>query len=419
MPTINPWIHVIGVPETGLETIAQASLLAIQKACYVIGSKRHIAKAKILTNATCHSWESPLQKTIARLKTWKDSPVVILATGDPMHFGIGVTLKRYFHQDEIKITPAPSAFSLVAARMQWPIEETICLSLHGRPLKRLLNEVFPNAKIIALGNNDKTGQEIASFLQKIGYQHATITSFSNMNSENETCFSASTLEWKDKQIHPFTSFAIELGNMQPLDTQPLNPEPNIGNYHGPIVNDDMLHHDGKLTKFNIRAITLAHLKPFPNALLWDMGAGSGAISIEWSRAKGRAIAIEHNPVQQKYITQNITNFGADNITMFAGSNMDFLLQHDHEPPHAIFIGGGVSEQGLIEKAFSCLPHQGVLIANTVTLEGSAVLTEFYQLYRKTADSHLSRIALEHADPVGALHAMRPSMSILQLRIVKA
>ena len=142
----------------------------------------------------------------------------------------------------------------------------------------------------------------------------------------------------------------------------------------PGLPDEAFANDGQLTKREVRAVTLAALAPLPRALLWDVGAGSGSVAIEWMRAGGDAIAIEGDALRVRTIADNAAALGVPNLRIVTGAAPAALEGLD--PPDAVFVGGGLTSEGLLEACWRALKPAGRLVANAVTLEGEQVLAEW-------------------------------------------
>ncbi len=182
--------------------------------------------------------------------------------------------------------------------------------------------------------------------------------------------------------------------------------------------DDAFEHDGQLTKREVRAITLARLAPLPGERLWDVGAGSGAIAIEWLRAipGGGAVAIEQNPRRAATIARNAAALGVPGLQIIADTAPEALgkISPDLAPPDAIFVGGGVAEPGLLAALWAALRPGGRLVANVVSLDGERAILDWQARY----GGELARIALSRAEPLGGHHAWRPLLPVTQLAATK-
>ena len=349
-------------------------------------------------------WSAGFDETLALILERRDTPVCLIATGDPMYFGIGATLSRHFGAEEMLVLPAPSAFSLAAARLGWALQNVDCLSLHGRSCDNLNKYLSPGRRVLALTASHETVREAAHVLEKSGYGQSRLTVLEHMGGLSERRIDLSVGDAKTHKGADFNTLAIEC--VPDLDCRVL---PTIAG-----LPDDAFEHDGQLTKRKVRAASLAALAPYPNAVLWDVGAGCGSIAIEWMRSTrgARAFAIEDKDVRRAMIRTNATRLGVPELTIVAGSAPEALA--GLPAPDAVFIGGGVNEPNLFEACFETLKPGGRLVANAVTVEGEARLIDLHQVW----GGALSRIAVSRAEPVGKFLAFKPMMPVTMLVIEK-
>lgn len=396
---MDAWLEIVGIGEDGLAGLNPAAHAAIARARVLVGGKRHLALVPEGPQERW-AWPSPLEAGIEKLLTLRGTPVCVLASGDPMWFGIGATLARRLAKDEYRIHPAPSAFALAAARMGWPLQDVATISVHGRPIEALHPHLQPGAKLLVLSDSGDTPAAIAHMLCARGFSASAVTVLEHMGGESESRFDGRADRWPQVRNRDLNVVAIACIADA---TAPLLP----------IVAglpDDAYIHDGQLTKRDMRAVTLARLAPCPGALLWDVGAGCGSIGIEWMRAHPacRAIAIERDETRRDMIATNARNLGVPGLRIVAGAApaaFDGL-----ETPDAIFVGGGASEAGLLEKCWAALRPGGMLVANAVTLQSEAVLIAARDIY----DGELARISVAHASPVGKFDAWRTAMPVTML-----
>ena len=394
-------ITLIGMGEEGIDSLPVAALAALEEAEMIFGSERllsHIPPGKPM-----RAWPSPFSALIDEIRATAPARVAILATGDPSHYGVGNQLARAF-ADELQILPGPSAFSLAAARLAWPLQEVECLSFHGRPAAAIEPFIQPCQRIIALTAGDATIHEIAERLTKRGYGPSELTVLENMGGDFEKCSN-------------FTAQAIQETRFSALSTLAIEclPEPGAKLLpRTPGLPDDAFKHDGQLTKREVRAATLSALMPVPGALLWDCGAGCGSVAIEWMRVhpRNRAIAFEQSEDRLAMIAQNADFLGTPSLDIVPGSLPGSLAEQPR--PDAIFIGGAVSDEVLFTICWESLLPGGRLVANAVTLEGEAALINRHA----QLGGDIVRIDIAHLEAVGRLRGMRPRMSVLQWRIVK-
>ena len=400
---MSRWLSVIGLTERGLDGLTEEARGLIDRAELIVGGERHLALVPV-GKAERQTWQSPLRLTIEEILRWRGRPVVVLASGDPMWFGVGVTLARRVVPDEMQVLPQVSAFTLAASRLGWSLSDTDCLTLHGRPLDLLNGSVFPGARLLMLTDDGAAPALIARRLTELGYGASSVVALEHMDGPAEAAIENKAADWGDRQTADLNTVAVE-----------CRAEPGVPvTARTPGLPDDAFAHDGQLTKREIRAAALAKLMPLPGALLWDVGAGCGSIAIEWMRAArgARAIAIESDAERIGLIEANMRKLGTPKLQIVSGkapAALDGLAE-----PTAIFLGGGVSTAGLIERCWAALPAGGRLVAHAVTVESEARLAGF----RTVCAGELTRIAIQRAEPIGPHLAWRPLMPVTQLSAVK-
>ncbi|MBT6306752.1 MAG: precorrin-6y C5,15-methyltransferase (decarboxylating) subunit CbiE, partial [Rhodospirillaceae bacterium] len=273
------WLSVIGIGEEGLNELSAPARKLISSAEFIIGGHRQLA---MIPNSTQEKipWPSPISSLVEKLEKFRGRQTCVLATGDPLSFGIGSTLSRIFSMAEMQIIPSLSASTLICARKGWPHNDADFISLHGRPISTLETFLRPKGKLIILSNDGQTPSIVAEFLTTRGYGASDITVFEHMNGTKERCFAGEASSWKHEPGVAFNTIAVDL---QCTDIKALKTR-------APGLPDNAFIHDGQITKREVRAATLSILEPFPGALLWDIGAGSGSIGIEWMRTDHRCQA---------------------------------------------------------------------------------------------------------------------------------
>lgn len=400
----GPWLTVVGIGEDGLDGLSPRAQRVIADARVLYGGTRHLALVPDRPGQERIAWPSPLSAALPGLLARRGQPVCVLASGDPMVFGIGATLARHVPPEETLVLPAPSSVSLAAARLGWPLAQTPCVSVHGRPLALVLPHLQPGARLFVLSEDGITPATLARLLTDHGYGPSRLHVLEHLGGPKERRLSGVAESWADPAIADLNLVAIEVvPGDEPRHWPPL-----------PGLPDDAFAHDGQITKRDVRAIVLARLAPTPGAVLWDIGAGSGSIGIEWMRChpQCRAIAIEANAERQALIARNRDALGVPGLRLVAGRAPDALDGLD--PPDAVFIGGGVTVPGVIERAWQCLKPGGRLVANAVTLQSETLLASWHE----RTGGELVRIALAHASPLGRFDAWRPAMPITLLATVK-
>lgn len=400
---MNAWLTLIGTGEDGALPAPAAAALAAADVVY--GSPRHFELYGGHITGDKRLWPSPFSKVYEALKALAGTPAAILATGDPQWYGIGSALAAHLPASALTVLPAPSAFQLAASRLSWALQHVTCLSLHGRPLETLNAYLQPGRKIVALTRDGTTPAQAAALLTAMGYGQSVVHVLEHMGGVRERIVSGRAGDWgRNGPCADFNTLAIEL--LADPGTQVLPRTPGLP--------DGAFSHDGKMTKREVRALTLAALAPVPGQLLWDVGAGCGSIGIEWMRAAGhaRAIGLEPNAGRRALAQENALALGTPGFELRAATAPEGL--QDLPDPDAIFIGGGLTCPGLVDSCHQRLKPGGRLAANAVTLEGEAILLKAHADY----GGALTRLSVQRADKVGGLTGWRPLMPVTQWCVTK-
>jgi precorrin-6B C5,15-methyltransferase / cobalt-precorrin-6B C5,C15-methyltransferase len=396
-------LSIVGIGEDGVEGLNAAARGLIESAERVFGGTRHLALAKPLIRGTAHPWASPFDSTFAELLSYRGRPVCMLASGDPFQHGAGSTLAGFVAPDETIAIPAPSAYTLAAARLLWPLAQTTLLSFCGRSVDYLRPQLHPGTRILALSSNQNSPGEVGRLLAELGFGSSNLTVLEALGGPRERIRSVGAGTFDLTDIAPLNIVAIEVR---------AAPGARIL-ARAPGLPDALFDHDGQITKREIRALTLSALAPRRNEHLWDIGAGSGSVAIEWLLADTSltASALERRPDRVARIQGNAASFGVGNLEVVAGSAPEALAKL--RQPDAVFVGGGATTPGLIELVQGRLRPGGRLVVNAVSLESEAVVLG----HQKRSGGSLTRIAISHASPIGGengrMSGWRPAMPILQ------
>ena len=398
-----PWLIVVGIGEDGVAGLSAAAKILVASAELMVGGARHLALVPE-GNETRLIWETPLAATIAHIAEWRGRRVVVLASGDPMCYGVGVTLARSFARAEMTIVPQPGAFSLAAARRVWPLAECETVTVHGRPLAQLALHLVPGQRILLLSEDGATPSRIAELLRDAGWGPSEITVLEHMGGPRENIFTATADSWGERRCADLNTVAL-LCRPGPA-AHPLSRAAGLP--------DEIFVNDGQLTKREIRAATIAALMPLPGQLLWDVGAGCGAVAIEWMRAARRchAIAVERASERCAFIAKNAIALGVPDLRVVAGEAPAALA--DLPRPDAVFLGGGIGDGDLLKTLWEALAPGGRLVANAVTVGGEAHLLDWQARH----GGMLTRLAISRAAPIGSHLGWRPLMPVTQLAAVK-
>jgi precorrin-6B C5,15-methyltransferase / cobalt-precorrin-6B C5,C15-methyltransferase len=401
---MSAWLSVIGIGEDGLPGLSPAARTLVDGAEVLVGGERHLAMIP-KDDRERRAWSSPLTALVEEIANRRGQRVCVLATGDPMAYGIGVTLARRIPRKEMIIIPAPSAFSLAAARMRWSLAEVETFTLHGRPLELLHPFVQPGAKLLLFSDDGTTPARVAALLCARGYGESRMNVLGHMGGPRETDTAALACDWGDRASPDFNTIAITCAAAAEA---PLLPR-------AAGLPDDVFQNDGQLTKREVRCVTLAALAPVAGQHLWDVGAGCGSVAIEWLRAARNttAVAVERNAARIALIAANAGALGTPQLEIIEGEAPAVLTGLPR--PDAVFIGGGLRQDGLLDLCWERLRPGGRLVTNAVTVQGEAALAAWHGRNGGT----LTRIAIARAAPVGNLTGWKPFMPVTQLAARKS
>ncbi len=396
MRAANPdLVTVTGIGPGGWPDLGSMAKSALTGADAVFGSTRQLELLPADVSADRIAWPTPLLPALPDLlAAQRGRAVCVLASGDPMFHGIGTTLVRLLGADQVRVLPQPSSVSLAAARLGWALPDVAILSLVTGEVSALRRLVNPDRRILVLSRDANTPSEVAALLTAAGFGAAALTVLEQLGGPSERLITGTAAGWAQPAGDPLNVIAIECAAGPATSLVPGLP-------------DETYRGDGQLTKREIRAVTLAALAPVPGELLWDVGAGSGSIGIEWMRADPtcRAIAIESAAARVATIRANAAALGVPGLRVVAGRAPEALA--DLPTPDVVFIGGGLTRDGVLDACLAALPPGGRLVANAVTLESEAVLAAAYT----KMGGELTRIAVNRAAPVGGFTGWRTMMPV--------
>jgi precorrin-6B C5,15-methyltransferase / cobalt-precorrin-6B C5,C15-methyltransferase len=398
-----PWLSIIGVGEDGLKGLSAAAQEHLARADLIAGGRRHLALVASLGKSTLE-WETPFAASIPKLLAHRGTRVVALCSGDPFWFGAGSVFADAVPAAETIAIPAPSTFAWAAARLRWRLEETVTLGLHARPIELLRPHLRAGARLIVLARDGVAPAQIAGYLTGIGFGPSRLTVLEALGGPRERVRIVTAAGFTAKDIQSPVALAIE--------TIPAPGTAIIPRVAG--LPDELFSHDGQLTKREIRAVTLSTLAPRGGELLWDIGAGSGAIGIEWLLADpaSRAIGIEAREDRLATARANAQALGVPHFDLRLGTAPEAVK--DLPTPDAVFIGGGASRDGVLDAVWQALPPGGRLVVNSVTLETEAILIAWQTHH----GGSLLRLSVERAGAVGGLTGWRAAMPVVQWSVTK-
>ena len=417
MPDISKkWLCVIGIGEDGWDDLSADARDLLYESEIVLGGERHLKMLPKDWEGERIVWSSPIREAVSKIVSWRpeDSAsvqkVAIMASGDPLCYGIATKLLRHLPIEEIWIKPALTTFSLMCSRIGWSLPDVETLTIHGRPVEMLHPFVQPGAKLLVLSKGEESPEKAAKLLCARGFGKSIITVLEHLGGRKERQFSGPADSWNHPEGAALNAMAIE-----------CIPESNATILSRiPGLPDEAFFHDGQLTKREIRAVSLSRLMPVVDQVLWDVGAGCGSVAIEWMRTspRCRAVAIEKSKSRLKLIEQNSQELGVPMLQIISGSAPEVLA--DLPAPDAVFIGGGLSSGNLLQTCWTALKPGGRLVANAVTLEGEQKLLQWQNenAGKSGASGDLTRLSISRAEKIGKFQGWKGMRSVIQLAVIK-
>jgi precorrin-6Y C5,15-methyltransferase (decarboxylating) len=397
----RPRITVVGIGADGWNGLPEAVRKIVEGAPVLLGGGRHLDLVPPVADQRRERWPSPLRAGLADLlDRYADVPAVALASGDPLLSGVGTTLVELLGADAVDVVPAVSSVALARARLGWAAESSEVLTLVGRDEALVVRQLAPGRRLLVLSSDETTPERVARLLAAHGYAESRMTVLGDLGSPEETRVEGTAGTWS-ATVSRLHVLALELSG------------PVVGSWAAGLP-DSAYEHDGQLTRRDLRASALARLAPQPGQLLWDVGAGAGSVGIEWMRAHPtcRAVAVEADGTRAARITRNATSLGVPGLEVVEGRAPEVLT--GLPAPDAVFVGGGATIPGLLERCLGALPPGGRLVVHGVTLETEALLAATYADH----GGELTRISVESAAPLGSFTGWTPARAVIQWAVTK-
>ena len=390
----NPWLTLIGLGENGPASLSPASREALDRAEAIFGGARHLDLVGAGTRG--QPWLVPFD--LAPVLAQRSRPTVVLASGDPFWFGAGGSLMAHLTPGEWVSHPAPSSFQLAANRLGWRLEEVHCLGLHAAPFARLSPVLGRGVRAICTLRDGAAVGNLGHWLIDNGHQGAQLTILECLGGPRERIRRTGPKDVPADVTAPVLA-AIEATS------------PGLPGASG--LPDDHFQHDGQITKRPVRALTLSALAPRAGEVLWDIGAGSGSVGIEWLLAGGaRVEALEADPLRAARALENVMAFGLAHRYRLQEARAPEGLE-DLPPPDAVFVGGGASE-ALLARLWDLMPFGTRLVLNAVTLESEALVLDWSSRH----GGSLLKIDLSEPVAVGRKRGWKASLPILQWSVMR-
>jgi precorrin-6Y C5,15-methyltransferase (decarboxylating) len=255
--TPTRWLSIIGIGEDGIAGLSPVAQHLVSSAELVVGGKRHLDLAGDLIRGRQLAWPSPIADALPEIQKHRGKPVVVLASGDPFHYGAGTMLAEAIPAAETLCLPQPSAFSLAAARLGWSLQNVSIVSLHGRAFEAIVRYLQPGARILALAWDGETAGKLARLLGDRGMGASKVVVLENMAGSHERVRATTAAAFALTDVSPLNTIAIEIVAASDAPVLAL----------APGLDDDLFENDGQLTKREVRAVTLSALAPRQGELL--------------------------------------------------------------------------------------------------------------------------------------------------------
>ncbi len=393
---------VVGLGADGWTGLPELSRALVRGAATLLGGARHLDAVPSVDGQKRVTWPSPLRESLPGLLDAARRPIVALASGDPLVSGVGTTLLDVLGPQRVTIVPAVSSVALARARLGWPAESVTTVSLVGRDVRLVVPALAPGRRLLVLSSDEMTPAAVAALLTELGWGESRLVVLGDLGAAGESRAESTAASWNAVDVPRLNVLAVEVCGIGP------------GWAAGGVLPDDAFEHAGQITKRDLRASALARLAPAPGQLLWDVGAGSGSIGVEWMRAwpTARAVAIESRADRAALVRRNAATLGVPGLRLVEGSAPDALA--GLQRPDAVFVGGGVTVPGVIEACWDALGTGGRLVVHGVTAETETVLFEQYRRH----GGELVRLHVERAEPLGGFTGWTPARAVSQWTVTK-
>lgn len=370
-------IRLVGIGDDGCLSLTSRAMNAISEAEILAGSERHLAFVPQYTGQKL-AMTSPLSGFITQIvELASRQDVCVLASGDPLFFGIGPLLLKAAKQAnvDVDIVPSLSSVQLACARYGWPSQQLIMLSVHGRPLSGLVTKLQQADEFALLTDGINTPQVVATHLAKFSETHWQIHVCEALGGVDERCRTFTVAELvagKAGNVNPLNLMLLRRGDQAPWNGKP-----------GHVRDEEYakrMPSQGLITKAPIRAIAIANLNLTPDSVMWDIGAASGSVAIESAKQawRGQIFAIECNSDCFAMLAANRELHKVDNMNIIKHKAPAGLA--DLPAPDAVFCGGSRGQMSTIfTHVMQVLKTGGRFIVSAVTLDS---VTELFSLCRQ-------------------------------------
>lgn len=356
-------VTLIGIGDDGCAGLSARAANAVAAAQVLAGGERQLAFFPQFHGERI-ALKDKLGDALDRIaERAHEHNVAVLASGDPLFFGVGALLIKKIGAAHVEIVPAPSSMQLAFARAGLKWDDAAFLSLHGRARQGLLTRLRRLHKVALFTDEESSPHWIASHLMAHGQTAWTAWVCENLGGAGERVrrFTVEELAATSDVA------ALNVLILQRSDGQ-WRPPPAISFLH----EDDFakrMPKKGLITKREARLLSLAMMRLRPDSVVWDVGAGSGSVAIEAALQayEGSVFAVEVDPEGVEICRDNVRAHGVDNVRVVAGRAPEALAELPD--PDAVFVGGSKGSMAeIVDVALARLAAGGRLVVNAITLE---------------------------------------------------
>ena len=382
-------IHIIGI---GVAEVAELDVPArdvLGKIDIVIGTERQLATVDKLLSPAQHRILLPkLSELKSLVEYYSKQSLAVLASGDPLYYGIGRWFSKHFANERLQFYPAVSSLQVACHRLGIALQELVVLSLHGRPLASIRQHLRRQARLLILTDHYSQPQHLAQECMEAGFTESVLIVCENLGYHNEKITRASV----EALIQQWQSFdPLHVTYIEVLGLGGIQPEfPGIPDEHF-ITGQEAGR--GMISKREVRLNILSFMQVAKGDVVWDIGAGCGSVSVELAlwQPQANVYGVEYHQQRLRCLQQNRERFGVlKNLHIIKGRAPHVL--RDLPTPNKVFIGGSGGELAkLLMQVWQQLPVRGVLVASAVTENTKQQLRLFAQ--KNLAPNHFECVSL--------------------------
>ncbi|WP_018179299.1 precorrin-6y C5,15-methyltransferase (decarboxylating) subunit CbiE [Jongsikchunia kroppenstedtii] len=397
-------VVVVGIGADGWDGLGGPARRELLGATEIYGSRRQLDLLDAEVDAGLIAWHSPMSQHLGEVLAGSaDREIHVLASGDPTYYGVGSTIIESIGAEHVTIIPAVSSVTLACARLGWDQVSTPVESLLEKSVLPTLAQRKAGDRMLFLSRDAATAGSIAEALRQSGFADSRMWVLNDLGGPDELIQSSTAQDWRGNAASSLNIVGVVFSGGFDWSRGEWVP------YVAGTPRPDRFTNDGQITKQPMRAITVSALgRVAEPTLLWDVGAGSGSIGIDWLRTnpRGRAVAFESHPERREFVAANAEHHGvADRIDIKGPVPESFARV---PAPDRIFIGGGLTAE-LLDDCLERLAAGGRLVANAVTLESETILMAAYAEH----GGELQRIQWETAGSLGRRSGWEPRRTIMQ------